>query len=138
MQALSRTYGGQPHFTAAYAPQAKGAVERARREALKAWRALISELQLRQSEWQTAARAAQSILDRTTGRIFGNCAPAICFTGLPADNSLYSLFSPTLKKVSRLVLRASRTSRRLGKHFRRSTTRIGALPPFEAAPRRFE
>ena len=70
------------HFTRPYCPWSNGAVERLGKELLRTLRALLSELQMRPTEWTNLIPIVQSVLNHAPSPQRGNVAPITAFTGL--------------------------------------------------------
>lgn len=70
------------HFTLPYTPWSNGGVERMGKEVLRLFRAILSELQMRQNEWPDLVQVVQSALNSSPSPQRKNIAPVTIFTGL--------------------------------------------------------
>ena len=108
MRLLNRTLRARHHFTIPYCPQSNGTVETVCKEVLRACRALLSEFQLKESEWPVVIPLIQSTLNHSVRPSLGNRAPVTVFAGLPADNPLRTVYPADSSKVQTIELTRAR------------------------------
>ena len=96
---VNRMLYARHHSTTAYCPQSNGTVETVCKEVLRACRSLLSEFQLKESEWSVVIPLIQSVLNHSVRPSLGDQALITVFTGLPADNPLRKIFPMDTSKV---------------------------------------
>lgn len=112
MSELSRRLHAHQRFAAPCCPQSHGAAETACKAALRACRALFSELRMAKSEWPLVMQLMQSILNHAMRPAQGDRAPIAAFMGLPADNPLRSVMPPAVEEMQSIdFLKAKRIAK---------------------------
>jgi hypothetical protein len=76
------------HFVTPLSAWANGTIERANRECLRAFRALMSENRMNQDKWPDLVAAIQMILNQSSSPRLGGASPLEVMTGIPSTHPL--------------------------------------------------
>ena len=97
------------HFTLPYCPWSNGAVERLGKELIRVNRAVLSELQMRHTEWPDILPLVQSVLNNSPSPARANVSPVMAFLGREATPPIRTfLRSKTLRPVTLSEAQAER------------------------------